>query len=174
VVTRWKPVLVALVLFVVVLVGGRVATATWSSLEAPGTPALGWEGPYLVEDVVDGDTIRLTDGSTVRLIGVDTPETVHPTEPVGCYGPEASAYTRSALPAGTAVELAFEDERTDHYGRLLAHVRRSSDQLWINGALVSGGYATTLEIAPNTDRAPNLATRQAEAEDARRGLWGAC
>ena len=58
---------------------------------------------YVVR-VVDGDTVR-TNAGTVRLLGVNTPETVHPFQPVGCYGPEASRFTKLLLPVGEQVVL---------------------------------------------------------------------
>ena len=78
----------------------------------------------LVTRVVDGDTIEVNyRGSIVdiRLIGVDTPETVHPTEPVECFGPAASRFTTASLTEET-VRLEFDVERRDYYGRLLAYV----------------------------------------------------
>jgi len=79
-----------------------------------------------VERVIDGDTIvvsLLGEEERVRLIGVDTPETVAPNRPIGCYGPEASAFTKKQL-EGKVVKLttsAFQRPRDD-YGRLLAYV----------------------------------------------------
>ena len=78
----------------------------------------------LVTRVVDGDTIQVDYRGTtadVRLIGVDTPETVHPSEPVGCFGPVVSRFTTATLTRET-VRLEFDVERRDHYGRLLAYV----------------------------------------------------
>lgn len=130
-----------------------------------------------VIETIDGDTVEVTiDGrrETVRLIGVDTPETVHPTKPVECFGPEASAHLAGLLPRGTRVTLARDAEARDRYGRLLAYMVRTDDGLFVNLDLVAGGWATTLVIEPNT---AHSATFAAAAEDARRrslGLWGAC
>ena len=69
-----------------------------------------------VERVIDGDTIVLEGGERIRLIGVDTPETVHPTKPVERFGKEASAYTRSSA-EGKRVRLEYESgNREDRYG----------------------------------------------------------
>ena len=79
------------------------------------------EGTYTVQRVVDGDTVIIAPDVRVRLIGVDTPETVRPDHPVEPYGPEASTFTRSFLRGGT-VRLTFDRERFDRYGRHLAYV----------------------------------------------------
>jgi micrococcal nuclease len=127
--------------------------------------------------VVDGDTIVVDLGGTetdVRLIGLDTPETVDPRRPVGCYGPEASARTKQLLPEGTAVRLERDAELRDRYGRLLAYVHRASDDLFVNEDLLAGGFGEVLSIAPNTAYAARFAGVEREARDAGRGLWSAC
>lgn len=124
--------------------------------------------------VVDGDTIEVAlDGAEedVRYIGVDTPETVKPGEPVQCFGPEASERNHE-LVEGRAVRLVFDEELRDHYGRLLAYVY--AEGRLVNARLVAEGYARTLEIEPNTAMAPALARFEQRAAVAGRGLWGAC
>jgi len=124
--------------------------------------------------VVDGDTIEVdVDGRTedVRLIGVDTPETVKPGEPVQCFGPQASEFTKRVL-EGETVRLEFDRELRDVYDRLLAYVHVG--ELFVNAELIDGGFARTLEIEPNTSRAAELARIQQAAGAAGRGLVGAC
>lgn len=126
---------------------------------------------------VDGDTIVVeVDGveETVRLIGIDTPETVDPDAPVECYGPEASHRTAELLPVGTELRLVRDQEARDAYGRLLAYVYRAADGLFVNEALVAEGFAEPFPFEPNTAHAEAFvaAARRAEAEG--RGLWGAC
>jgi micrococcal nuclease len=124
--------------------------------------------------VVDGDTIEVTldgDEEDVRYIGVDTPETVKPGTPVQCFGPEASARNHE-LVEGRTVRLDFDHELRDDYGRLLAYV--SVGGKLVNAELVAGGYARTLEIEPNTSRAPMLGRLEERAAVAGRGLWSAC
>jgi micrococcal nuclease len=127
-----------------------------------------------VADVVDGDTIEvLIDGreEDVRYIGVDTPESVKPGSPVECFGPEASEYNER-LVGSRQVRLDFGPERRDDYGRLLAYVYLGDR--FVNAALVRGGYATTLTIAPNDRFAPLFDRLEQEAGNAGRGLWGEC
>jgi len=76
---------------------------------------------YKVKRVIDGDTILLTNGERVLLIGVDTPETVHPNKPVEYFGKEASAFTKKMV-EGKKVKLEFDWDRRDKYDRLLAYV----------------------------------------------------
>lgn len=131
-------------------------------------------GPVRVVGVVDGDTIEVDAAGrreTVRLLGVDTPETVHPHRPVECFGPEASAFTHSRL-LGRTVQLGFDRVRRDAYGRLLAYVE--VDGWRFNDALLAGGYATLLVIPPNGAHGRAMLGRELEARRAGRGLWGAC
>ena len=81
-----------------------------------------------VIDVADGDTIVVRvagQRETVRLIGIDTPETKDPDEPVQCFGPEATEATEALLGQGTPVRLERDTEPRDQYGRLLAYVYRT-------------------------------------------------
>ena len=131
----------------------------------------------VVERVVDGDTIVARIGGrseTVRLIGVDAPESVAPTRPVQCYGKEASLFLAAMLPAGTGISLVRDAEARDVYDRLLGYVVRSSDGLFVNVELVAAGYAAVLSYPPNDHYADVLDRAQAEAVASGRGLWSAC
>jgi micrococcal nuclease len=127
--------------------------------------------------VVDGDTVDATIGGhdeRVRLIGIDTPETKKPDTPIQCFGPEATAYTESLLPSGTEIRIERDVEARDDYGRLLGYVYRASDGLFVNLAIVAGGYARPLTIAPNVAYAPDFVQAARDAEAADLGLWGGC
>ena len=127
--------------------------------------------------VVDGDTVDIdVDGRTerVRLIGVNTPETKHPTKPIECFGPEASAYLKQLLPRGTAVRIERDVEARDRYGRLLLYLYLGSNDLFINLDLVSRGYGTPMSIEPNTFHRNDFVRAAAQAEAANVGLWKAC
>jgi len=130
-----------------------------------------------VTRVVDADTIMVDLWGTptkVRFIGADTPETVDPRRPVGCYGPEASAFVKAQL-VGKIVKLTpstFGDAR-DVYGRLLAYI-------WIgdgfrelfNETLLQKGYARATKFSHDLKREFKRIEREAQAEG--RGLWGKC
>jgi micrococcal nuclease len=124
--------------------------------------------------VIDGDTIvvRLDGGDEdVRLIGVDTPETVKPDTPVQCFGERASHFTKRLL-EGRRVRLVFGVERRDVYGRSLAYVRLG--RRFVEAMLIRRGLARSLTIPPNDRFAPLLRRLERRAALAGRGLWGAC
>ena len=126
--------------------------------------------------VIDGDTIILRlQGAieTVRLIGVDTPETVHPTKPVECFGPEASAFTHSALKPKTQVRVQRDVEARDRYQRLLVYLYLI-DGTFVNQELLRLGFARTMNIAPNTVFATNFASIETAARKNQIGLWLKC
>jgi len=122
-----------------------------------------------VERVVDGDTFVLTGGERVRLIGIDTPETVHPKKPVEPFGPEASSFTKKML-EGRDVRLEFDVQERDKYGRLLAYVYLE-DGTFVNAELVKSGFAVILTIPPNVKHAGMFLDLQREAREHGRGLW---
>ena len=97
---------------------------------------------YKVMRVIDGDMVKINyngKATNVRLIGVDTPETVHPSKPVEAYGKEASNFTKNLL-QGESVYLRFDIDKTDKYGRLLAYLYRAPDGLFVNLEIVRQGY----------------------------------
>jgi len=141
--------------------------------------AAGSRVPAQVTHVADGDTIAVSLGGReeeVRMIGVDTPETVDPDEPVQCFGPQASAFTHRLLD-GAPVELGFDTERRDVYGRLLAYVYlpngRPGGRL-VEAMLARRGLARPLTIAPNDSHAALFKRLAGRAAQRGRGLWGAC
>lgn len=139
----------------------------------------GGDGPGSgrVVRVVDGDTLVADiDGTeeSIRLIGIDTPETVAPNRPVECYGAEASHRLGELLPPGTAIRLERDVEPRDPYDRLLAYVYRSDDGLFVNLAQVEAGFAEAKEYPPNTAWKAELDGVEQAARAAGTGLWGAC
>mgnify|MGYP000892792595 CR=1 FL=1 len=121
--------------------------------------------------VIDGDTVEVEiDGKreTVRMIGVDTPETVHPEKEVEYYGKEASNFTKSKL-EGKDVQLELDVQERDRYGRLLAYI-------WVGGelfneTLVKEGYAKVSTYPPNVKYVDRFTAAEREAREAGRGLW---
>ncbi len=134
-------------------------------------------GTAVVVRPVDGDTVVVRVGAaeeSVRLIGIDTPESVSRQRPVECFGPEAKHRTAELLPAGTTVRLERDVEARDAYDRLLAYVTRADDGVLVNLLLVSEGYAESAPFPPNLAHQPELDRAMADAKAQQRGLWPAC
>ncbi len=152
-------------------------SAAAPSVPAPTASPAGLISNATIHKVVDGDTVIAdVSGSAenVRLIGIDTPESVARNRPNQCFGAEASAYLKSLLPEGTAVTLILDQEPRDQYDRLLAYVIRNHDDLFINLDLVAQGYAGTLSYPPNTHYEELLDAAAGRAMLANLGLWGVC
>lgn len=122
-----------------------------------------------VNRVIDGDTFELSTGKKVRLIGVDTPESVHPRKPVQYFGKEASDFTKSLI-EGKDIKLEYDVQKTDKYGRLLAYVYLD-DSIFVNAELVKQGYAQVATYPPNVKYSEYFIQLQKEARDNNIGLW---
>jgi len=151
-----------------------VAACAGSSSDSEPVGVRDVDGETTVERHVDGDTLWVEDRVKVRLIGIDTPETKHPSKAVECFGEQAAGFLRELLPLGTDVRLVFDVEREDRYGRTLAYMYRVSDGLFVNADLVRQGYAQAYTVPPNVAHVDEFRALQAEARDAGRGLWSAC
>ncbi|MGH2786940.1 MAG: thermonuclease family protein [Actinomycetota bacterium] len=161
-----------------------VAQAPPTLLMEPG----GYE-KAVVERAVDGDTIEVTitgrvpgpgagkapvgEKVTIRLLGIDTPESVDPRRPVECFGEEAAA-AAAALLEGQTVVLVKDTEEVDAFGRLLRYVYLGHEMA--NARLVINGYAASYPYAPNVRHSSLLKELQRRARTTGRGLWaeGAC
>lgn len=134
---------------------------------------------YSVVKVVDGDTIHIEmDGKkeTVRLIGMNTPETVDPRRPVECFGKEASAKAKELLDGQRVrIETEASQGERDKYGRLLGYVTRE-DGLFFNNYMISEGYAYEYTYRLPYKYQAEFKAAQKSAEAAGRGLWalGVC
>ena len=127
---------------------------------------------FPVQKVIDGDTVEIQyngELTSVRLIGIDTPETVHPTKPAGAFGKEASAFTRNLL-LGESVYLRFDREMRDKYGRLLAYLYRAPDGLFVNLEIVRQGYGHAYTRYP-FKHMELFRHYEHRAREAGKGLW---
>ena len=142
------------------------------------------------QDFVAGVVVRAVDGDTavvrvdgqerrVRLLGVDTPETVHPTKPVQFYGKEASNFTKESL-NGKRVWLEYDANPQDRYNRHLAYVwlanpktinEASIRESMFNARLLLGGYAKVMIIKPNKRYEAVFRKLESEARQAKLGVW---
>jgi micrococcal nuclease len=151
--------------------GGAGAVPVPASVPAAAVEAV-------VDRVVDGDTVVVLvagERERIRLIGVDTPETVKPDAPVDCFGPEASAFTTDALPVGSTVWL--EDDASqgdaDRYDRLLRYVWTEGGGL-LNQQLVASGLGEEDTYDQPYRYRDAFVAAEAAARDTGAGLWGAC
>lgn len=137
------------------------------------------QNEYLVTKVIDGDTIEVNiSGQTakVRLIGIDTPETVDPRRAVGCFGKKASEETKRLL-EGKKVILTRDISETDKYNRLLRYVFlpiKSDENLFVNDYLIRQGFAKILTYPPDIKYDSRFLQAEKEARSNLRGLWGEC
>ena len=139
---------------------------------AKGPISTGWR----VTRIVDGDTVDVSRGRrtlTLRLIGIDTPETVHPTEPIECYGPEATEFARRRL-LGEPAALEFDRSqgRLDYYGRTLAYLWTTDGApRQFNRQAVRRGYALEYTYDDAYLWQDEFRRAEALAASARLGVW---
>ncbi|MDF2744051.1 MAG: thermonuclease precursor [Actinomycetia bacterium] len=189
---RLVPVLLLLVLVVVLAAGceglfedvggggggGGGATRSPADLTTSEAERAAW--PDAPEDAVPAKVQRVSDGDTfvatvkgrrerVRVIGVDTPESVAPNQPDEPYGEEASDFAKHYLD-GETVLLAGDAEPRDRYGRMLAYVWLEDGTFW-NALLVAEGYAQQLTVPPNVTYERLFRRLVGEARRNDRGLW---
>ena len=170
-----------LVFLVIVVLGGIFIRETLmvpsfhfeTELHSLVSPFVGLVGSdedwQLVRRVVDGDTIELENGSRVRYIGMNTPETVNPNAPLECFGREASKYNKQ-LVEGKWVRLERDVSDRDRYGRLLRFVYLE-DGTFVNEALVRNGYAYVSTFPPDIAQESLFRQAEVEAKSNKRGLW---
>lgn len=123
----------------------------------------------VVKRVVDGDTFELTNGQKVRLIGVNTPESVKQNSPVEYFGQESSNYTKKML-TGKTVFLEKDAGDKDKYGRLLRYVYLE-DKTMYNELLTKEGYARVMTVQPNVKYQTRFIEAERFARDNNKGLW---
>src|ERR1700742_1799257 len=162
-----------------VLIAAAILLRPWDLWQDRGGPNASEHLTGRVVRAVDGDTLEvaLDDGATetVRLIGVDTPETVKPDTPVQCFGPRASAFEHRTV-EGHRVRLLTGVEPRDYYGRLLAYVwvERPTGYRFLEPELLRRGLARTLPFHPNDRFATRFARISQVAARTGKGLWDAC
>lgn len=134
---------------------------------------------FKVTKVVDGDTFYINfkgQNVSVRMIGVDTPETVDPRRAVGCFGKKASDETKRLI-EGKEVMLTKDVSETDKYQRILRYVflpLSGGENLFVNDYLVRQGFAKTLTYPPDVKYDSRFLQAEKEARENLRGLWGEC
>lgn len=163
---------------------GKPATVNYSQegkVSIPFGETYDYSDVYVTR-VIDGDTIQINTGARVRLIGIDTPE-MHDSsklhrdsnysgqdiDVIKAQGRRAYAFTK-ALIEGKYVNLEFDVEKKDKYGRLLAYVYLT-DKTFVNAKIIEEGYASLMTIPPNVKYADLFLKLFREARENKRGLW---
>ncbi len=158
--------------------GGGGETRAPADLTTSKAERAAW--PDAPKDAVSAEVQRVSDGDTfvatvkgrrerIRVIGVDTPESVSPNQPDEPYGEEASDFAKHYLD-GETVRLAGDAEPRDRYGRMLAYVWLEDGTFW-NALLVAEGYAQQLTVPPNVTYERLFRRLVSEARRQDRGLW---
>ncbi len=168
--------------FLALLMLASAVFAYFSTSHQSVVPNLSASEVYQVERAVDGDTLKLSNGDRVRLIGIDTPEssanpklyrdasrTGKDVQTILAMGQEAKDFTRK-LVEGKFVHLETDSTPRDKYGRLLAYVFLE-DKTFVNAEIVRAGYAHVYTIPPNVKYQKLFIKLQNEAREKRRGLW---
>lgn len=164
-------------LLILVLTGVFALLIAFYDPDANRLETLG-ENEALVRRVVDGDTIEVEDRSgreRVRYIGIDTPETVDPRRPVGCFGKSASDENKKLV--GDAVVLLEKDiSEKDRYGRILryVYVELDGEKVFVNDYLVRNGFAVARTFPPDVRFESQFRDAEREAREGVLGLWKEC
>ena len=168
--------LISFVLSLILLIALYGLQAGWFGQSAQRSGQANQPGLYRIDHFVDGDTIAVKmNGAveTVRMIGVDTPETHRPNTPVQCYGPEAADYTKKVIGRGSVrLEADPLDTNRDRYDRLLRYVFLPDGSL-LETKLITEGYGFAYTLFPFEKKA-EFQTYQDQAQAAHKGLWSDC
>ena len=157
----------------------RLGTAPNIDLTGKDKDRVTRESGYVITRVVDGDTVDIKKDEVttrVRLIGVNTPETVDPRKEVECFGLEASAYTKKEID-NAAVSIETDDSQStyDRYGRMLAYIYDENGEM-LNRKLIANGYAYEYTYDAPYKYQKEFKSLQEFAKNEKRGLWasGVC
>jgi micrococcal nuclease len=156
-----------LVLAIVLLIIGYFTRETVKQQAPPAGGPLA-AGTYTIARVYDGDSLALENGTKVRLVGIDAPDSKYYMH----YADQARTRAKKLL-EGTVIRLVPAEEPVDRYKRTLAYVyfEQNGVEMLANAELVRHGLAYAFPYEPNTRHADEILAAQKEAQQARRGLW---
>jgi len=152
---------------------GAILSAPAGAADVSGPQDLPSGGQAMVVRVVDGDTVVLDDGRQVRLVGIQAPKLALGRANFSTWplADEAKAYLETLL-QGTAVELRLAPQAMDRHGRVLAHVMRGGDGLWLQGAMLTAGLARVYTFPDNRVLAAPMLALERQARSDATGIWG--
>lgn len=171
---KYKTKIILITIIIIACSSAAYFSGDTQSFYANKIPKIDSKKSYEVIHVSDGDTFEIRiDGQTVtiRMLGIDTPETIDPRKPVQCFGKEASDATKEMLD-GHFVTLVTDSTQsiTDKYGRLLAYVYRD-DGLFMNQFLLANGYAREYTYGKAYKMQKDFRKLEREAKREKKGLW---
>ncbi len=158
------------VVFLLILTVTTAGAASEAAVPLPAGLALDTEAR--VVEVIDGSTVLLEDGETVRLAGIEAPK--HTSRDAASGMEPLAEKARQALVdlvQGRRVRLAVGDVPSDRYGRLRAHVVRSDDGTWIQGVLIAAGLARVHSLVDDRAAVAEMLAIERGARAERRGIW---
>jgi len=156
-----------LILLAGILLGGLIQSKKSSNNDFTGSCT----EKGLVDNVIDGDTIVLRDGRSIRYLGINAPEVHHPTKGLECYGPEA-AERNQELVLGKEIILECGQENMDEYGRYLRYV--FVGDVFVNAELVEEGYAVAFPYGKTEKYDQVFVQLENYSRMQTKGLWKAC
>ena len=158
------------VVFIFILTVTAAGAASEPAVPLPAGLALDAEARAV--EIIDGSTVLLDDGETVRLAGIDPPKHIAGDTASGMeLFAETARQTLARLVQGRRVGLAVGGIPRDRYGRLRAHLVRSDDGTWIQGALLAAGLARVHSLVDDRAAAPEMLVVEQRARAARLGIW---
>lgn len=154
------------------------AAVAWAILLVPALPVAAdgcrvdrYDRSAVIATVIDGDTVRLRDGSAVRLLGINAPELAHDERHPEAFAVPSRQFLRRHLPAGSRVGLVFDERRRDRHHRLLAHVFRAADGENIQALILAGGMAAQFTVPPNERFIDCYRSLEEHARRSGAGIW---
>lgn len=142
-----------------------------SPVAAEGCRVDRYDRSAVIATVIDGDTVRLRDGSAVRLAGINAPELAHEDRNPEAFAVSSRQFLRRLLPAGSRIGLVFDVRRHDRHNRLLAHVFRIADGENIQALMLAGGMAVQFTVPPNERFIDCYRSREEHGRRIDAGIW---
>lgn len=152
-------------------IGLAILLVTASPVAADGCRAARYDRSAVIATVIDGDTVRLRDGSAVRLVGINAPELAHEDRKPEAFAVLSRQHLRRFLPEGSRVGLVFDEQHHDRHHRLLAHLFRIADGENIQALMLASGMAARFTVPPNERFIDCYGSREEDARQTGAGIW---
>ena len=160
------------VLVVGIYFRGQTPKAVVSGIQTDSSTKIEYGQLIKPAKVIDGDTIVLSDGNSLRYIGIDTPEEFDERKPVQCFAKEAADRNKQLI-GDNQIKFYKDISDRDKYGRYLGFVYLA-DGTFVNLELVKEGYAFAYPYAPDNSKASEFKAAEDYAKSNKLGLWANC